>query len=112
MQTVDFVEQFLFRLAKEIFSWIATLAAQNEKYEGVVKLQNFGYFIEAISSLGVTSLDKFVDYATQQVKDAEVKYVQWMVSYEFPALSALTSRVEGVGGKVKEEELSLYIRRY
>jgi effector-binding domain-containing protein len=34
-----------------------------------------------------------------------------MVSYAFPALSVLASRMEGVGNRVREEELALYVRR-
>jgi hypothetical protein len=77
-----------------------------------VKILNFNYLIEAASPMGVQALEKFGLYAAQQVRDAEKRYVQWMIAYEFPALSNLATRVEGVGGRVNEEELSLYIRRY
>eukprot|EP00981_Chlorochromonas_danica_P009700 scaffold2799_cov159-Ochromonas_danica.AAC.17 len=46
-----------------------------------------------------------------QVHDSMVRYLHWMVEYEFPSLSALASRIEGVSNKVSDEELSLYIRR-
>merc|ERR1719231_1829691 len=39
------------------------------------------------------------------------KYIQWMVSYEFPALSDLALRMDGIANRVHGEELSLYIRR-
>jgi len=59
----------------------------------------------------VEILESFVSNATQVRQESMVKYVNWMVAYEFPALSALAIRLDGVGKKVHDEELSLYIRR-
>lgn len=57
------------------------------------------------------ALDSFMINATQQRHESMGRYVHWMVSYEYPALSALAVRLDGLGRKVNEEELSLYIRR-
>ena len=56
-------------------------------------------------------LESFVSNATQVRQESMATYVNWMVAYEFPALSALAIRLDGVGKKVHDEELSLYIRR-
>ena len=45
----------------------------------------------------VEILDNFVSNATTVRQEAQVRYVNWMVQYEFPALSALAIRLDGVG---------------
>ena len=112
LKRIDFVDQFLYKVAKELFSWINSIAAINEKYSDIVKVQNFGFFALSIGPLRISSLEKFVTYATQQRKESENRYVLWMVSYTFPALSVLAARMDGVGSRVREEELALYVRRY
>ena len=98
-------------LSKELFSWISNFANQNDKYSDVIKLQNFCFFEESLKHVNISALSKFVKFAAQQREDAEAKYSLWMVSYEFPSLSNLAKRMEGVGSRVREEELALYIRR-
>ena len=110
-QYMECVNQVFFKLAKDLFKWIAQVASSNEKYAEVVKMHNFGFFEEAIGPLNIPFLEKFVAYAGQQRKEAEARYVRWMISYEFPELSALAARMEGVGARVKPEELALYVRR-
>lgn len=110
-QQMECVNQVFFRLAKELFRWVTAVADSNEKYREVVKMHNFGFFEESVGPLGIPFLQKFVTYASQQRSEAEAKYVQWMISYEFPELAALANRMEGVGARVKPEELALYVRR-
>lgn len=110
-QQMECVNQLFFKLAKDLFKWIAQVASSNEKYAEVVKMHNFGFFEETVGPLNIPFLQKFVTYAAQQRKEAEAKYIQWMISYEFPELSALAARMEGVGARVKPEELALYVRR-
>ena len=111
-QRIDFVDQFLYQVAKELCQWVNSIAAINDKYSDIVKVQNFGFFALSIGPLRVSSLEKFVTYASQQRKECETRYVLWMVSYAFPALSVLAARMDGVGNRVREEELALYVRRY
>ena len=99
-------------MAKELFQWVSAVAALNDKYSDIVKVQNFGFFALSVGPLKQSSLEKFVGYAGQQKKESEGKYVLWMVSYAFPALSILAARMDGVGSRVREEELALYVRRY
>ena len=112
VQRIDFVDQMLYRVAKELFQWVSSVAAINEKYSDIVKVQNFGFFALSVGALKQPSLEKFVAYAGQQKKESESNYVLWMVSYAFPALSVLAARMDGVGNRVREEELALYVRRY
>jgi hypothetical protein len=35
-----------------------------------------------------------------------------MVFYTFPMLAALAKNMEGVGSRVSDEQLALYVRRY
>lgn len=61
--------------------------------------------------MNITTLQYFLVYATQQTQESTIKYVNWMVSYEFPSLSALASRMDGVGSRVHEDEMSMFVRR-
>lgn len=99
------------KLCKELLSWLATVSKQNEKYVDKIKIVNLVFFHMTISPLNVPNLQSFVTYVQQQIQEATARYVQWMVEYEFPSLSALAVRLDGVGKKVNDEELSLYIRR-
>ena len=112
-QIIDCVEQMLVVLAKELLNWLNDMAQQNDKYANIFKLQNLKYFIDFLTPLqsSIMSLKKFINYSTIQKLEIESKYVLWMVTYEFPSLSDLAIRMEGIGGRVREEELSLYIRR-
>ncbi len=99
------------KLCKELLSWLSTVAKQNEKYVDKVKLVNLIFFQLTIPALNVPILQSFVTYVNQQIQESTSKYVHWMVEYEFPSLSALAIRLDGVGKKVSDEDLSLYIRR-
>lgn len=106
------VEECLSRIAKELMSWLATTANASDKYADKVRIANLSFFLHALSGAAQTSaLESFVQYATQQMRDSVVRYLHWMVEYEFPSLSALAGRIEGVSSKVSDDELSLYIRR-
>ena len=92
---------------------MTTIAALNDKYADIFKLQNLAFFVDALSPLQATlpSLKKFIQYANTQRNEVEAKYILWMVTYEFPSLSDLATRLEGIGNRVREEELALYVRR-
>jgi hypothetical protein len=105
------VVPFLNGQAKELFVWLSSFALQNEKHAPIIKVTNFTFFVEALAPMNIPQLRKYLTYATQQAADAETKYILWMVSYEFPSLSELANRMEGVGSRVREEELALYVRR-
>jgi hypothetical protein len=76
-----------------------------------MKLVNLSFFHASVTELNVTCLQQFVIYADQQIQESSVRYVNWMVEYELPSLSALALRIDGIGKKVDNEDLSLYIRR-
>lgn len=101
----------LHKLAKELFSWLTLTAKQSDKYCDKIKITNFTFFEKSVGPMNIGILENFVIFAGQQRSEAVSRYVNWMVSYEFPALSALAVRMDGVGNRVNEEELSLYIRR-
>jgi hypothetical protein len=105
------VDDLVTRVCKELFAWLTTVANQNEKYADKIKITNLGYFLLVIAPLQLEILEGFVASATTQREEAMRRYINWMVQYEFPSLSALAIRLDGVGKKVNEEELSLYIRR-
>jgi hypothetical protein len=98
-------------MARELLSWLTTVSKSNEKYVDKVKLTNLVYFHLSLSELNVPCLQQFITYAQQQIQETSVRYINWMVEYEFPSLSALAVRIDGIGKKVNDEDLSLYIRR-
>ncbi len=111
IQTYDCVDELLVKMARELLSWLNAISKLNEKYVDKVKLTNLVYFHLSLSELNVPCLQQFIVYSQQQIQDASVKYINWMVDYEFPSLSALAVRIDGIGKKVSDEDLSLYIRR-
>ena len=57
------------------------------------------------------NLQPFLVFASDERDAAEERYIRWMIQYEFSALSSIYSRMEGLGERVKMEELALYVRR-
>jgi hypothetical protein len=105
------VEDLFAKLARDLFLWLNTFARQSDKYTEKIKITNLTFFRLSMTAFDVPVLESFVTSAVQQVEEAVVKYINWMVQYEFPALSALARRMDGVGSRVNDEELSVYIRR-
>lgn len=105
------MEDLLAKLARELFLWLNTFARQHDKYTEKIKITNLTFFRLSVSRFDVPVLQSFITSAAQQVDEATVAYVNWMVEYEFPSLSALATRMDGVGNRVADEELSVYIRR-
>jgi hypothetical protein len=105
------IDDLLPILAKELFLWLNTFARQNEKYTDKIKIANLSFFRLSMSRWSVSVLQSFLASATQQIEDSTIRYINWMVEYEFPALSALAIRMDGVGNRVSDEGLSVYIRR-
>ena len=58
-------------MCKELFQWVNSIAAINEKYSDIVKVQNFGFFALSVAPLRVPLLDKFISYASQQRRESE-----------------------------------------
>jgi hypothetical protein len=94
-----------------LFEWIFSLAAQNDKYSDVVKMHNFGFIERALHGMSVDCLRKFLETAESERRQAEVRYVVWMINYSLPSVAALAKRIEGVGDRVRQDELELYVRR-
>lgn len=99
------------KLARELFLWLNTFARQHDKYTEKIKITNLTFFRLSVGRFDVPVLQSFITSAAQQVDEATAAYVNWMVEYEFPSLSALATRMDGVGNRVADEELSVYIRR-
>lgn len=99
------------RIAKELFVFISAAAKQSDKYIDKLRVVNFGYFIHSVKPRRVAVLDPFLSEASSQYDDALSKYQTWMVTYEFPSLASLAVRLDGIGKRVSDDELSLYIRR-
>lgn len=91
--------------------WLQSIASQNEKYADAVLIQNLTYLEESIRTRRIKCLQRFAQVIMQQRKDAEVRYVNWMVAYEFPVLHGISEKMKGVGRRATDEEMSLYIRR-
>lgn len=106
------IETLVYQVAKEVFNHIETVAASNDKYVDVVRVRNYTYLLKVIpTNSNIKSLEKFIQFASKEVTDSHKKYIKWMLEYEFPALSDLMQRLDDIRSRVKDEELSVYIRR-
>ena len=88
------------------------MAAQNEKYANIVKLHNFGLMFRVLSGWGLEVLRPYTDIASQEFTNAMEQHIGFMISSTFPSLAIVAKRIDGVGARVKQEELALYVRRY
>ena len=98
-------------VGKELLLWLQGVAAQNDKYADVVLIQNLHFFTAALRGRRVNALLRIARQASQQCEDAQTRYVNWMVSYEFPSLFALQEKMRGVGQRATQGEMGLYVRR-
>jgi hypothetical protein len=124
--TLPCVDELIFSLSREVLHWTTTVSEQNSKYKDIVLIHNFSYFTATIESfindksswggstgvhMTLRNLQPFLVFASDERDAAEEWYVRWMIQYEFSALSSIYSRMEGLGERVKMEELALYVRR-
>jgi hypothetical protein len=139
--TLNCVDEFVFILTREVLKWTFKIADINDKYKDIVLMHNLSYFEHAMTwfvkdqqpvaggaasasasatatvsaSSGVRYtleyLEPFIAYVRDARKTAEEAYIRWMLAYEFAELASITSRMEGLGERVKMEELALYVRR-
>lgn len=111
-QVFDCVEALVYQVAKEVFNHVETVAASNDKYVDVVRVRNYTYLLKVIpTNSSIKCLGKFIQFAEKEMTDSRKKYIMWMLEYEFPALSELIQRLEDIRSRVKDEELSVYVRR-
>ena len=99
------------KLVQEVFDYIYRISSLNEKYSDTVKIRNFTFFVESMKQLDLPFLDTYMTTASRERMECGESYVKWMVSYEFEHLADLVTRMDGVGSRVREEELGLYVRR-
>ena len=124
--TLPCVDELIFSLSREVLHWTTTVSEQNSKYKDIVLIHNFSYFTATIESfindksswggstgvhMTLRNLQPFLVFASDERDAAEERYIRWMIQYEFSALSSIYSRMEGLGERVKMEELALYVRR-
>ena len=93
-------------------SWLQMIASQNEKYRNVVLIQNLEFLIESLSVRDdVTVLKRLSMQAIELKSEAERRYIEWMIAYEFSSYTQLADRVKELGKRATPEEMGLYIRR-
>jgi hypothetical protein len=138
--TLNCVDEFVFILTREVLKWTFKISDINDKYKDIVLMHNLSYFEHAMAwfvkdqqpvvggaatAAAATSastsangvrytleyLEPFIAYVREARKTAEEAYIRWMLAYEFAELASITSRMEGLGERVKMEELALYVRR-
>lgn len=113
-EVIEAVNQLIILLTKEIFIWLINVAQQNEKYTNVFKLHHFAYFVTCLQPIASVfpGLNSFIETTKIHLAETESKYILWMITYELSSLASLATRMEGIGTRVREEELALYIRRF
>lgn len=113
IKNIDIIDQLLLALLKELLDWLQSTSLSNSKYADIFKLQNLIFFDVNLSPIfaDILIFKETIEYVRKLIQSSEFAYVIWMVTYEFEALSKLAEQVFVVGTRVREEELSLYIRR-
>lgn len=107
----EVVDRMIEKVVKEVLKAIEITATSNEKYTDVVRMHNYMYLDKSMKALDVECLQKYLALAGKGYTESESKYIQWMISYEFPSLIELSTRMDGIVNRVRDEELSLYIKR-
>jgi hypothetical protein len=114
-QSFPFVERFLLTLGGQLLNWLYSSAAANEKYQDAILIQNLSFFEATVNSRSTYSsypaLAVLLEEANQKLFEVEKHYLDWMISYEMPAFSALSIKIDGVEKRANKEELSIYVRR-
>lgn len=106
------MDDTLLKIGKELMSWLQMIASQNEKYRNVVLIQNLEFLIESLSVRDdVTVLKRLSMQAIELKSEAERRYIEWMIAYEFSSYTQLADRVKELGKRATPEEMGLYIRR-
>jgi hypothetical protein len=104
------------RIGNELLLTTYQTAAQSEKYQDAILIQNLVFFEKAIQSRASSNLfeilSSLLSESHRKLIEAEVRYLDWMIGYEFPAFASLSTRIFGIEKRANREELSLYVRRY
>eukprot|EP00752_Nemacystus_decipiens_P018748 g16809.t1 len=82
------------KLVIALFNHIEEVASGNPKYEHMVRLENYHFFAATIRPLKVEVLDEYVEQAESLQDLATTRYLEWLVGYQFPALTQFFARVE------------------
>jgi hypothetical protein len=108
------IDDFYVKLCKKLFHWLDQMVALNEKYADVAKIQNYTFFIETMKIRNIPIFEPFLQQAIQIKTDALQRYLEWMLTYEFPILMDIGSKVELANSKIGRESggLELYVKRY
>jgi hypothetical protein len=112
LQRVYCVENMLTSLCQTVFEWVAEASFIDEKRTDVVCIRNFAFLHTSLSEINIGYLSEFTSTALREWSVAEIRYVDWMISYEFPFVSTVSKRMEEINDRVSDDELTLYIRRY
>lgn len=93
-------------------SWLQIVASQNEKYRNVVLIQNLEFLVECLSVRSDVKILRRLSIQANELKsEAERRYIEWMVSYEFPSYTQLADRIKELGKRATTDEIGLYVRR-
>eukprot|EP00903_Cladosiphon_okamuranus_P005971 g5895.t1 len=82
------------KLVIALFNHIEEVASGNPKYEHMVRLENYHFFAATIRPLKVQVLHEYVEQAESLQELATTRYLEWLVGYQFPALTQFFARVE------------------
>jgi hypothetical protein len=109
---LDYVDEVMVTLGREIMAWLHDTASLNEKYYHLTMIHNLEFLVESLGvRVDMPALHRLSGQAAEKKMESERKYVEWMVSYEFPLFAGLADRVKDLGRRAGQEEMGLYIRR-
>ena len=111
------------QLSSSLLESIESVAQINSKYSDVVRITNLCYLERHLKPIEVSIanpsntcstdvVQKFLLNCKKLSTTATERYIGWMIGYEFPSLASLTDRLISVSKRIRNEEITLYIRRH
>ena len=98
----SFIDQFYRQLIECLINWLETnVINQNQKYADVIRITNYSFLLDAFQEIKSTqkippSIDAHLHSMREHLDESRIRYVKWMVTYEFPRLTSIDDRLNGV----------------
>lgn len=129
IQDSDYVDSFYKQLINGLLDWAEEIIAINKKYADIVKILNYTFLLESLRARGIVysgitdtenrnetrrmppSVNSFLRTLVIHSQQSFRGYTAWMVSYEFPNVSYIIERMNHLGSRANDRELTLFMRR-
>jgi len=111
---VPYVHDTCGAITSALMAFIESAAVLNTKYADVIRIANLSFIEHFLASKVSQSetLRTYLKRTSQMKEEASLRYVDWMIAYEFPQFANLCARITEVREQVRSDELALYVRRH